>query len=164
MDLEYLAKLDCEGLLSRLDSTIDIREKNEIIIAIGNLKSNGFCAYDTLETYIGTKLRNQTLIAMGKIDYANTLGKIVTLFRTEEGNKNLDRNIDALSYIFSNRIELMGIDRFIEELHGILSEYLNQGNYLDDPIKRKISRSLRDGVKKSKKEKYLDQARQALYL
>ena len=161
MSLDDLTELDCEGLLAKLNSTSDIREKNEIIMTIGNSKCIG--SYETLRTYVNTKLRHQTLIAMGKIDYDTTLGVVIGLFRTEEGNKNLDRNIDALSYIFANRIELVKIDRFIEELGRVLPKYFTSGNFLEDKTKRTISRALRDGIKISGENKYMDQARQAIY-
>ena len=161
MSLDDLIKLDCEGLLLKLNSTNNIREKDEVIIALGNSKCYG--AYETLRTYVNTKLRHQTLIAMGKIDYDTTLGVVIGLCKTEKGNKNLDRNIEALSYIFANRINLIQIDIFIAELKTTLPKYLTSSNFIDEKIKRTISRALRDGIKISGKRDYIDQARQVIY-
>ncbi|MBS3152248.1 hypothetical protein J4230_02450 [Candidatus Woesearchaeota archaeon] len=162
MGIDDLVDLDCEELLVRLNSIGNLREKNSIIVAIGNYKCDA--AYETLRNHVRTNLRHQALIAMGKINYNKTIGVFVDILRVENKGKAVNRAIETLSYVLANRIELTGIDKFIEELGIILPKYLDSGNYLDGKVKRIMSRALRDSAKILKVESvYLAMARDTLY-
>ena len=102
---------------------------------------------------------------MDKIDYDPTVGIIISIIMGYTKGKSLDRIIESFSYVLSNRIKLIGVDRFTGELGTVLHKYVNsEDKFSDGKVKRIVSRTLRDGIGlANEKQEYLDIMRQVLY-